>query len=453
MQKNETTALACHKALVRIAGIDAGYLEMIATDEYRFYYVKDYVEKQSPQAISLTMPVRKEPYLSETLLPFFDNLLFEGDQLRVVEKYFGLNRYSIVDRFKLLMVTGQSLLSPVSVHPLVDNKPIEFKMDFSESPHEMKILNVTSAYKDLCAVCMLESSEQGHSSCLNRLWGRNRKLSIEVFAEEPANIFRAVISGQSFSGAQRKALFHLSKQGVLTRTNPAPSHILKPDGDFPQMPANEHLTMTIAEHLGFQAPPNALIRVEGIGLIYVVRRFDTEHKGESFTYEDMAQISEEMADHKDQATLEMIAMNIKRFASSPKIELAEFFHRIVFCFLTGNGDMHLKNWSLGYSTHSHLVKLAPIYDFLNVRCSYPQEQVEMILSLCGKQRDLIRKDFEVFAEQTLQLPDSFVQKIFTDLPRWRDVIHEYCERSLLTEDMQHRYIHIVEERFQRMMER
>ena len=354
----------------------------------------------------------------------------------------------MVDRFKLLMLTGKTLLSPVSIHPLAEGDLIDLPHGFSE--YRLNQLTIESPYSKRCSICMQECSGLGHQSCLRKLWGVQRKcVKLEAFAEEPINIFKTLVPGQSLSGAQKKALFSLSKQGILSRLG-KPSHILKPDGEFPQMPANEHLTMTIAGKLGFPTPPNALIRIKEIGYIFVTKRFDEGKEDQKLAFEDMAQLLEEIADCKDEATMEAVAGAIKKFSTSPKIELADFFRRLVFCFVIGNGDMHLKNWGLRYGFTPHLIKLSPIYDWLNVRCSFPQELVEMILSLNQKQKDLSRSDFEKFANDCLGLSKQFITKTLQELYRWQDIIEEYNSYSALTPDYQERYIKIVKDRIARL---
>lgn len=451
MDAVEENAMGSRKALVRVAGIDAGYLDLIASDEFSFRYLPSYLQSPGkPLPVSLALPLSPAPYLSQTLHPFFDNLLFEGDQLRLAEKKYGLNRFSTVDRFKLLMVTGQFTLGIVSVLPIVDGTPVELSLRIPETLWETVLLPLEPAYQDACSICLQPGPLAGHRSCLRLLWGTEKSIKMEAFAVDPQNIFRTIVSGQSVSGAQRKALYHITKQGVLKRAG-EPSHLLKPEGDFPEMPANEHLTMAIARQLNFRVPPIGLFHVEGIGFVYVTRRFDLDSSGRKFlAVEDTAQLSQELAENKARSEMAHVAAIIKQYASSPQIECAEFFKRVLFCFLTGNGDMHLKNWSMCRDIDKNLTKLSPIYDYLNVRASYPQEQVEMILPLNGKQSDLTRNDLEGFARKSLGLDTAFVTKAFNVLGYWVETIEEFCARSALSQARKNRYIAIVRERYARM---
>lgn len=448
--KLEQRALAAFKAMVRVNQKDAGYLERIASDEYRFSYLDSYLQTEDPP-VSLTLPKRKAPYISETLHPFFDNLLFEGEQLILVEKRFGLKHQSNDDRFKLLMITGQNTLGAVTVFPIIEGLPVDLSKNLSLK-HDFKtqILELEAAYKNYCTICLkIESKGMKHAACLKSLWGSKKTVRIEVFQEEPQNTFQSIVLGQSISGVQRKALFGLNSENILKREG-MPTHILKPDGYFPEMPANEHLTMSIAKQLKFNVAVSGLYRIEKVGLVYVTKRFDIDTSGNKYAIEDMAQLGEELAEDKDRASLNNVVEIINSYASSPILESAELFRRLLFCFLIANGDMHLKNWALCYRLPSGLTKLAPVYDFLNVRASYPQEQVESILPLNGKQNNLTRSDFEVFAKDTLKLNKNFIGKTMSELPHWMKVIEDFSGFSLLSDKMKIRYRALARERFERL---
>lgn len=112
--------------------------------------------------------------------------------------------------------------------------------------------------------------------------------------------------------------------------------------------------------------------------------------------------------------------------------------------------MHLKNWALYYKLPTGLKKLAPVYDYLNVRASNPQERVESILSFNGKQKNITRKDFEIFGEKNLKLNKNFIGKTLSELPYWMKVIEQFLRVSLLSKEMKMRYQRLARERFERL---
>jgi serine/threonine-protein kinase HipA len=166
----------------------------------------------------------------------------------------------------------------------------------------------------------------------------------------------------------------------------------------------------------------------------------------------MAQLSQELAEDKDYGSLEGVAEIIRKYTTSPKVELSDFFRRVVFCFLTGNGDMHLKNWSLSQDPNTNLIKLSPVYDLLNVRMSFPQEQVESILTVDDKQNDLTRSTFFKFGKDSLELPESYVNKVLSDTKNWLKTVNIYCERSALSPERKKTYMDIVEKRYSKLQE-
>jgi len=438
------------QALVRIRDVDAGVLSMLATDDYQFAYHPDYLNRQpEPPPLSLTMPLSPKPYRSQNGLPsFFDNLLFEGEQLRLAEKKYGLHRQSVVDRFKLLLLSGRQTLSYVSILPIVDGVP-QVLEETAPPPELVRNYRLMPAYSGCCSICLKPHPSGDHAKCQQRLWGTQRAIHLEAYVDEPLNTFRTVLQGQSISGGQRKALFSLNSEKVLQRIG-FPHYIIKPDGDYPEMPPNEHLTMAAAHALGFRTPPVGLYHCDEVGYVCVIKRFDwTPETGFQLT-EDLAQLSDELEEHKDRSTMEQVAGVIRQYSSSPALELAEFFRRLIFCFLCGNGDMHLKNWSLCRDAHTGLVKLAPIYDYLSVRTSFPQEKVEMILSLDGKHLQLTHNDFRSFA-RTIGLADGAVNACMAAIPQWTRVLLEFCQRSALSQKFKERYRAVVTERASRLI--
>lgn len=281
------------------------------------------------------------------------------------------------------------------------------------------------------------------------LAGTRSSLSIAVDSQEPSRIFQVLPAGSSISGAQEKSLFRMQRGRFLPEI--PSTHIIKPDGDYPEMPANEHLTMTIARRAKFPVPWTGLFRVDGLGLVYVVKRFDRLPKEGRILLEDFAQILSYMESDKEDGSMEEIAAGIERFCSSPVIEKGEFLRRILFSFVFCNGDMHLKNWSLAYDPVNRLYKLSPVYDWLNVRASMPRDKVEMILPLGGKRTGLERRDFEAFSKDVLKLGSKFVGNCFADIPKWLKIAEELCPVSALSDPMKRKYLELVQSRVSRVL--
>ncbi len=224
-------------------------------------------------------------------------------------------------------------------------------------------------------------------------------------------------------------------------------YILKPNGDYPELPANEHLTMTAARNLKFDVPPTGLIQIENVGLVYVIKKFDRTMSGEKLLVEDMAQIYEEASDDKYSLSHEKVGEAIKNYTQAAPLHLNDFFRRIIFCYVTGNGDMHLKNWSLlEMERIKGVYSMCPVYDWLNTRIALPKEKYEMAISLRGKQNNMQKSYFTKFAIEELAVKEDFIKSVFQEVSVWEKEFNRLIPRSFLSEDMKKSYLRLLQER-------
>lgn len=222
--------------------------------------------------------------------------------------------------------------------------------------------------------------------------------------------------------------------------------IIKPQSDiFPELPENEDLTMRMAKVYGIEVPLHGLVYSKDHSKSYFIKRFDRYSKGRKFATEDFAQLTGSSRDTKYNFTMEKIVKVLDDFCTFPSIEKAELFKRVLFCFVTGNEDMHLKNFSL--ITKSGKTTLAPAYDFLNSSIAIKNPQEEMALKLKGKKSNFKATDLiDYFAKERLGLSDKVIDQImkrmFENAEKWKDLI----EISFLSEDMKEKYFKLLRER-------
>ena len=117
-----------------------------------------------------------------------------------------------------------------------------------------------------------------------------------------------------------------------------------PSKDYPEMPQNEYLTMRMAEMFGVRIVPSSLIRLTSGELSYITRRVDRKDSGEKIHMIDMFQIIEAIDKYK--SSLEKVGKAIGNYSDNTLLDKLNFFELTLFCFLTGNNDMHLKNFSM-----------------------------------------------------------------------------------------------------------
>ncbi len=287
---------------------------------------------------------------------------------------------------------------------------------------------------------------------------RNLHKSLSQLADLPysAQEQRVEAAGRmqrmSIQGAQPKlsAVLNL-KKGCFELVENGGRFIIKPQSDlYPFLPENEDVTMRMAKVCGIETPWHGLIWCKGGSLSYVVRRFDRVGKSGKLPMEDFAQLTGNTRDTKYDWTLEKMIPPIERHCTFPVLEKLKFFRLVLFCFLTGNEDMHLKNFSL--ITRENRVEFSPAYDLLNSTLALDGKTAdELALMLAGKRRELRHRELvEYFGLEKLQLQPasvSAVLKKFTNaLPEWLSLL----ERSFLPEEQQAAFRKILLERSKRI---
>ncbi len=145
--------------------------------------------------------------------------------------------------------------------------------------------------------------------------------------------------------------------------------------------------MHLAEIAKIRVVPHSLIRFEDGELCYITRRIDRTNEGGKLAMEDMCQLSEKLTEQKYKGSYEQIAKLVLRYSSAPKLDLVNFWEQVVFSWITGNADMHLKNFSL-YSPQQEVYTLTPAYDMLSTALVMPEDTEELALTLNGKKRKL-----------------------------------------------------------------
>ena len=181
----------------------------------------------------------------------------------------------------------------------------------------------------------------------------------------------------SISGVQEKfSLIQLKNKIRLTKEGEQGTHIFKPipnvSKNADQMPANEHLTMQIAQKVfGIETAENALIFFGNGDPAYITKRFDVVTGGLKLAQEDFASLAGKSpqthgADYKYLGSYWDLFELMRENLPSYKVESLKLFKLLVFNYLFSNGDAHLKNFSI-IETPLGDFKLSPAYDLLNSR--------------------------------------------------------------------------------------
>jgi len=205
--------------------------------------------------------------------------------------------------------------------------------------------------------------------------------------------------------------------------------------------------MHLAEAAKISVVPHSLIRLADGKLGYITKRIDRTVNGEKIDMEDMCQLTLHPTEYKYKGSHEQIAKAISQYSNTPKLDLTNYMQLLLFCFITGNNDMHLKNFSLYRPADGYL--LTPAYDLLNVAIVNPKDKEELALTLSGKKTKLRTNDF-LDAAKTMGLEENVVQRLVTGLhkalPKWQQLIHD----SFLSEAQKQAYEELVVSRLDRL---
>jgi len=306
-----------------------------------------------------------------------------------------------------------------------------------------------------CLYCykpLEEGQKDFHPHCAKKMFGIAKAPLLEYRYEELDKLAEQVIRSQtSLTGVQPKLSLNLSKHdgsNRLTIVGLWGNYIFKPQtANYLQLPENEDLTMHLAEAVKINVVPHCLIRLADGSLGYITKRIDRTIKGEKIDMEDMCQLTLHPTEYKYKGSYEQIAKVIMKYSDMPRLDLANYMQLLLFCFITGNNDMHLKNFSLYRPSEGY--QLAPAYDLVNTSIANPDDTEELALPLSGRKTKLHLANF-LQAAATMGIEENVVRHLTDNmskaLPKWMQLIND----SFLDETMKEKYRQTIETRLARL---
>ncbi len=292
-----------------------------------------------------------------------------------------------------------------------------------------------------------------HPQCVRKFFGTKEAPSLEYKHEDLDRLAEQIIHAQtSLTGVQPKLSLNLDRHegaGRLTVVGLWGDYIFKPQTErYPQLPENEDLTMHLAEATKISVVPHSLIRLADGELGYITKRIDRTKKGVKIDMEDMCQLTLHPTEYKYKGSHEQIAKTIMQYCETPKLDLTNYMQLLLFCFVTGNNDMHLKNFSLYRPYDSY--QLSPAYDLLNVAIANPIDKDELALTLSGRKTKLALSDF-LRAANTMGVEERVVMNLIEGLqkavPKWRQMVHD----SFLADNLKEEYWQVIMRRLERLL--
>lgn len=244
----------------------------------------------------------------------------------------------------------------------------------------------------------------------------------------------------SIQGVQPKLSATLNiKGGRFEIVDKNGKYILKPQHHiFPELPENEDLTMRLAATIGIDTPLHGLVYAKDGSLTYFIKRFDRKGQKDKLAVEDFAQLAGMSRDTKYSYSMERVVSLLDDYCTFPAIEKAKLFNRVIFSYLVGNEDMHLKNYSV--IVQNGKVELSPAYDLLNSTIALTGNIEEVALTIKGKKSKLTADILiNYFGRERCGLTNKVAEKtmdaIAAALPGWFTLI----DASFLSPEMKEKY--------------
>lgn len=270
---------------------------------------------------------------------------------------------------------------------------------------------------------------------------------LEYTAEEQRKEAYNRASKMSIQGIQPKLSAKLNiKEEKFKIVDTGGRFILKPQHQyFPEMPENEDLTMRLADEIGLEIPLHGLIWSKDNTLTYFIKRFDRKGQNDKVPVEDFAQLAGLSRDTKYEYNMEKVVGLIDKYCTFPSIEKLVLFKLVIFNYLIGNDDMHLKNFSI--ITEDGKVKLSPSYDLLNTTIEYRKPDDEIALPLRGNKKHLTRKMLiNYFGTERCELTSKSVEKVLETISsailKWKELVNI----SFLSKAMKDKYLDLLDAR-------
>ncbi|MBB3696801.1 HipA domain-containing protein [Flammeovirga yaeyamensis] len=285
-----------------------------------------------------------------------------------------------------------------------------------------------------------------HPKCSKKFFGKPSPPLIDFSEDQIVQLAERVVKSQkTVTGVQPKLSLGLSTDVSsperFTIVGLWGEYILKPQTElFDNLPEIEDVTMHLAEISKIKTVQHSLIRLQSGQLAYITKRID-RNKGKKLHMEDMCQLTERLTEYKYKGSHEQIVKVIKKHTANSGLNVTDYYEMVLFCFLTGNNDMHLKNFSLLKRNGNY--DLCPAYDMVASELVVEGDDEELALNLNGKKKKIKRKDFETAmtaADMSPKVIENIFKKYKKLLPKW----YKFIQESFLPETMKDEYIVMIQ---------
>lgn len=307
-----------------------------------------------------------------------------------------------------------------------------------------------------CLYCYQELEDgqvDFHPGCARKFFGNTTAPQLPYTLDNMSELARQVIcTSTSVTGVQAKMSLDVNRGGKhepskFTIVGLWGKYIFKPQSArYPHLPELEDLTMKMAEVAHIRTARHTLIRLADGSMGYLTLRMDRGKHGEKISMLDLCQLTNRLTEHKYYGTYQQLAETIKKYSSAPMLDVQRFWELVLFSWMTGNSDMHCKNFSL-IDRGGGEYTLSPAYDLLAVLLADPAdtEEMAMTFTLGGEKSGFDRNTFMAAFTQSgipATVAEEMINRMTGHLPRWKEIIHQ----SFLPEEMKAAYYSLLEKR-------
>lgn len=312
---------------------------------------------------------------------------------------------------------------------------------------------------NVCLYCYkkLSSDEHKyHKACCKKFFGQDYVPSLDYTQASMAELAKSYLkTNMAVTGVQAKVSLSWHKKSdknelkKLTIVGLYGDYILKPPSDYYEsLPELEHCTMKMADVCGLSTVPNTLFELSDGTVCYLTKRVDRSRKGMKHM-EDMCQLAERLTEDKYKGSHEQVAKLLLKYSDLPMLDVSNFYEYVVFSFLTGNADMHLKNFSLLETEEQGKYALSPAYDMLNTTMVNPEDKEELALTLNGKKSKLKKDDF-LAAFLNAGLSEKQLNKTLENFYYCRFEMFDVVHNSFLSPVLKQGYEQLLKSRYLRL---
>ncbi len=309
-----------------------------------------------------------------------------------------------------------------------------------------------------CLYCYepIEDGFHYHPKCSRKFFGLGIPPYLPYGITELKEVAKMIVQRSvTVPGVQAKLSLQIEKSrkegNRFTLVGLWGNYILKPPVEkYPELPENEDLVMHLAELFKIRTVPHALIPLISGELAYISRRIDRTKKNKKIHLEDLCQLSERLTEDKYKGSMEQVAKVIRLYSSNPLLDVLSLFEITLFSFLTGNADMHLKNFSLIYEEGFHM--LSPAYDLLSTRLVIPEKDdpEELALTMNGKKSNFNNIDFITFSKK-IGLNEKQVTNVLRKFANILPKAFEFIDHSFLSNSKKEEFRELLEIRASRLL--